>query len=215
MEKAVVIFDLDGTLVDSSSDIAWAANRVLERFGHGVLDEEKIKECIGWGVRPLFESLMKGESAGTIERARLEFLDIYGGRLLVDTALYPGVTATLDAMAEAGKRMAVVTNKPAALTARIVEGLDLSRFFPLVLGGDSLPNKKPHPEPILKVLDTFGAAAREAVFVGDSAVDCRAARAAGTAFIGAAYGFRGRRELEEAGCDAVIDTFPRFLSIVR
>lgn len=202
----LVIFDLDGTLIDSSRDIAWSANMVLHSMGYERLDMEVIKESIGWGVKNLLEKLMPEEAPESIESARLKFLDFYGGHLVVETTIYPGVVETLEYLRSSGKKMAVVTNKPHALSVAILDELKLKGYFGAVLGGDSLPNRKPHPEPVEKVLSLLGVAPSASVIVGDSPVDCEAGRSARVGTVGITYGFRGRKELEGAGCDFIIDS---------
>ncbi|MBI5599659.1 MAG: phosphoglycolate phosphatase [Deltaproteobacteria bacterium] len=205
LRPGLIIFDLDGTLIDSSGDIAWAANRALIDMGQEALDPAVIKAAIGWGVKALFERVMPGESAETIGMAREIFLGYYGGRLMEETVIYPGVMDTLAHFHAKGKKLAVVTNKSIGLTERIMDGLGLRRFFAMVLGGDSVANKKPHPEPLLLVMERLGSAPTETVFVGDSAIDCETGHRAGVWTIGAGYGFRGREELINCGCDMVID----------
>jgi len=210
----LIIFDLDGTLIDSSQDIAWCANRTLAAFGHGEMDPSRIVGHIGWGVKPLLEKLMPEETPERITEARLKFLEIYGEHLVVETTLYPGVVDVLDQFTRLGKKLAVVTNKPEALAAGILEVMKLGGYFRLLLGGDSLPNRKPHPEPIEKAIKDLGAAPERTIVVGDSPVDCEAAKGAGAYAIGAAYGFRGRGELEAAGCDIIIDDFSSLKSVI-
>lgn len=208
METELIIFDLDGTLIDSSEDIAWSANRTLAAMGHSEMEPEEIIGHIGWGVKPLLQKLMPGESEERIAEARLKFLDFYGGHLVIKTRLYHGVEDTVNHFHDAGKKMAVVTNKPFGLADRILDSFGLKRFFPLILGGDSLPNKKPHPEPIEKAIRELSCRPERTAVVGDSPVDCEAGKAAGAYTIGVSYGFRGRGELASAGCDIIVDDFP-------
>lgn len=215
LEIDLIIFDLDGTLIDSSEDIAWAANRTISFYGYGERDTPAIKEHIGWGVKPLLEKLMPGESPEKISEAREKFLEIYGGHLLNNTFMYPGVEATLEHFLRMDKKMAVVTNKPIGLTRRVLDELKIAGCFGMVIGGDSLPNKKPHPEPVENTLKGFAIAPSRAVMVGDSPVDCEAGKAAGTNTIGVSYGFRGRHELEEAGCAMIIDSFSELKDRLR
>ncbi len=211
----LIIFDLDGTLIDSSGDIAWAAKRTLESMGYGPLDTGTVKASIGSGVVSLLSSLMPGEGPESIERARRAFLELYSTRLTVETRLYEGVEETLGFFREKGKLMAIVTNKPIGLTNGIVGALKIGGFFKMVLGGDSLVTKKPRPEPVLKVLGELDSTASGAVFVGDSAIDCEAGRNAGVRTIGAAYGFRGTEELERAGCEFIINTFAELREVLK
>jgi len=210
----LIIFDLDGTLIDSSQDIAWCANRTLESMGYTGKDPAEIVGHIGWGVKPLLEKLMPEESPERITEARLKFLAVYGEHLVVETTLYPGVVDVLDQFTRAGKKLAVVTNKPEGLAAGILEVMKLDGYFRLVLGGDSLPNRKPHPEPIEKAIKELGASPDRTIVVGDSPVDCEAAKGAGAYAIGAAYGFRGKDELVAAGCDIIIDDFSSLKSVI-
>lgn len=211
----LIIFDLDGTLIDSSQDIAWCANRTLESMGYPERDPAEIVGHIGWGVKPLLEKLMPGEAAEKITAARLKFLEFYGGHLVVETTLYPGVVEMLEHFSRGNKKMAVVTNKPAGLAGSILEVLNLKGYFQALLGGDSLPNRKPHPEPIEKVIKDLKAAAGRTIVVGDSPVDCEAAKGAGAFAIGAAYGFRGKEELKASGCDIIVDDVPSLKSVIR
>lgn len=211
----LVIFDLDGTLIDSSQDIAWCANRTLAAFGYKEMDPSEIVGHIGWGVKPLLEKLMPFESDERITAARLKFLEVYGGHLVVETVLYPGVVPVLESFSSLGKKMAVVTNKPEGLATGILEVMKLDGYFKLVLGGDSLPNRKPHPEPIEKAIKDLSVSPERTVVVGDSPVDCEAAKGAGAFAIGAAYGFRGRDELVAAGCDIIVEDFPSLSSVIR
>lgn len=215
LDTDLIIFDLDGTLIDSSEDIAWCANSTLKALGKPEMPMKVIVGHIGWGVRPLLEKLMPDEPTEAINEARGLFMEIYGSRLVVKTAPYPGVRQTLEHFEAAGKKMAIVTNKPVTLAQRILEILKLDPFFKAVLGGDSLQNKKPHPEPIEKVIRDLAAKAERSVIVGDSPVDCEAGKAAGAHTIGAAYGFRSIEELIEAGCDIIVGSFPELKEVIR
>ncbi|MBI5343811.1 MAG: HAD hydrolase-like protein, partial [Deltaproteobacteria bacterium] len=121
MDKELLVFDLDGTLIDSSSDIAWAANRTLDALGYRELSAGFIRENIGWGVRQLLERLMPDEPPDRITKARESFLEFYGTHLVVDTYVYPGVRETLGYFRGLKKKMAVVTNKPEGLARRILD----------------------------------------------------------------------------------------------
>lgn len=212
LEKQLLIFDLDGTLIDSSSDIAAAANRTIESMGYARRGIDEIKADIGWGVKTLLERLMPDEPPERIDAGRRMFLDFYGAHLVVDTYLYPGVDDTLAHFKVLGKKMAVVTNKPVALSERVLYEFNLRGYFLAVVGGDSFANRKPHPEPIEAVLMAAGRSPSEAVLVGDSPIDCEAGRAAGVSTIGVSYGFRSREEL--SGCAIIIDRFDELKRIV-
>lgn len=213
LKAGLIIFDLDGTLVDSSRDIAWSANMTLKSMGYDERGLEAIKEHVGWGVKSLLERLMPREDADSIEAARIKFLEFYGSHLTVDSRLYPGVVETLSFFESRGKKMAVVTNKPEGLSIRVLEELNLSGYFQMLVGGDSLPNKKPHPEPIEKVLSALNS--HPAVIVGDSPTDCEAGKGAGIGTIGVTYGFRPKEELEKAGFDIIVGSFPELKQVIE
>ncbi|MBI5491581.1 MAG: HAD-IA family hydrolase [Deltaproteobacteria bacterium] len=213
LKAGLIIFDLDGTLVDSSRDIAWSANMTLKSMGYDERGLEAIKEHVGWGVRSLLEKLMPREGAERIEEARLKFLEFYSSHLTVDTHIYPGVKETLSFFNSKGKKMAVVTNKPEGLSGRVLAELNLSGYFQMLVGGDSYPNKKPHPEPVEKVLSALGSG--PAIIVGDSPTDCEAGKGAGIRAIGVSYGFRPKEELERAGFDLIVGRFTELKEVIE
>ncbi|MDD5435828.1 MAG: HAD-IA family hydrolase [Nitrospira sp.] len=213
-KTGLLIFDLDGTLIDSSDDIAWAANKALLYLGEDEKDVGVVKENIGWGVKILFERLMPGASEDKISAARGKFIEYYWEHLNVNTVFYPGVPETLKYLREAEKKMAIVTNKQIKFTERILEELAVREMFDMVLGGDSLPNRKPHPEPVEKVISTLGVKREEAVFVGDSPADCEAGKGAGIFTIGVEYGFRDKEDLSSAGFDLLIKKFSDLRGII-
>lgn len=215
MDVDLIIFDLDGTLIDSSEDIAWAVNRVLADLGHGKVDSVKVKEGIGWGVKSLLGKMMPGEGEDQIEYARTKFLEYYWGHSVVSTYLYPGVKETIEYFDQKDTKMAVVTNKPVKFSEKILLEFDLLRYFSVILGGDSVSNRKPHPEPVERVVKSTGVTRERSVIVGDSPVDCEAGKRAGIATIGVEYGFRSRKELEDAGCDVIIKEFKELKNILR
>lgn len=200
----LVIFDLDGTLIDSSDDIAWSANRSLAFMGYEERDVEVIKENIGWGVKVLLQRLMPDEGEEGIHTARGKFIEYYWEHLNVKTSLYPGVPDILKYLKGLNKKMAVVTNKQIKFSEKILEELAIRDMFDVVLGGDSLANRKPHPEPVEKVISTLSAEKEKTVIVGDSPADCEAGKGAGIYTIGVEYGFRHRSDLIAAGFDVLI-----------
>ncbi len=214
MDKELIIFDLDGTLIDSSGDIAWVTNRLLAETGREVMAEDDIKACIGWGVKMLLEQVMPGEGPEALEKARIRFLQIYDHHLVVDTTLYEGVLDALRIFKEKGKKLAVVSNKPVGLTAGILEEFGIRKYFGSVLGGDSLKVRKPSPEPLIHVMNELNCAPEQSVMVGDSPVDCEAGKAAGMATIGALYGFRPEEELRRAAPDILVKDFKELTSIL-
>jgi phosphoglycolate phosphatase len=209
----LVVFDLDGTLVDSSRDLTTAVNATLGRLDPRApeLPHAQVRSFIGDGARLLLSrSLAAAGLPHTPEEAVPVFLEAYAGCLLDSTRLYPGIAEALDALA--GRALAVLTNKPGALSRRLLEGLGVASLFRQVLGGDEIV-RKPDPSGLLRLLEANGVPAGAAVMVGDSSNDVRTARAAGVASIGVSWGFDTERLLA-AGPDRLIERpveLPRLL----
>jgi phosphoglycolate phosphatase len=184
------VFDLDGTLVDSLRDITDAANALLVSCGAAPIAEERIGGMVGEGAATL---VARAFTASGVERpadALSQYLALYDERLLTHTRPYEGIPTLLEALG-ARAALAVLTNKPIASTRRILDGLDLARHFPsdAVLGGDGPFARKPDPAALLHLVARAKANAPATVMVGDSAIDWRTARAAGTRVCLARYGF--------------------------
>jgi phosphoglycolate phosphatase len=147
-----VLLDLDGTLIDSARDLTEALNRLLAEQGLRAVDLDETRAMIGDGARVLLERALArtGGDAGTASDLLPRFLEIYGADASRHTRPYPGVVETLDGLKAAGLRLAVVTNKPEAATRSILADLALDRFMEAVVGGDTLPQRKPHPAPCSK-----------------------------------------------------------------
>ena len=188
----LVVFDLDGTLIDSIGDIASAANQSLvEAYGEGArLSHDVVRGFVGHGARLLIERCVAAaqEPAADVARVFERFLAIYGSRLTETTRLYPGMSDALDRI-EATSRLAVLTNKPGGMSRTIVKDLGLAGRFVAVIGGDDLPSKKPDPEGLLKIAADAGVCPEETAMVGDSAVDIRTARNAGAIAVGVSWGY--------------------------
>jgi phosphoglycolate phosphatase len=190
----LLVFDLDGTLIDSSLDLATSVNAAREHLGMPPLAHEQVFGFIGHGAPMLVRrSLGPGASDGEVEQALAFFRAHYGEHLLDNTHPYPGVREALEALEAAGfasgsRAMAVLTNKPAGFSEAILEGLGLRRFFRRVYGGESFERKKPDPVGVQTLLGEFGAAPREAMVVGDSEIDVQTARNAGAWACGVTYG---------------------------
>jgi phosphoglycolate phosphatase len=186
----MVAFDLDGTLVDSATDIATSANELVTARGGEPIELDAISLMVGDGAgvlvtRALHAAGLPTDSPGALQ----QFLDIYARRLLESTIEYPGMRATLALLAPR-VRMVVLTNKPLAHSERVLAGLGLREFFSEVIGGDDPRGRKPDPSTLLAVI---GSEPGGAVYVGDSPVDWLTAQNAGTAFAWARYGFGARR----------------------
>lgn len=210
-----VLFDLDGTLVDSAADLQATLNRLLSEAGLQSLSLDQVKAMIGDGVAKLVERafIATGGDLSHVEAATQRFLALYEGNAAAFTVAYPGVRDTLLHLHDKGFVLAVVTNKPFAATQEILEALDLARFFSVVVGGDSTARRKPHPDPILKALADSGMKADEAIMVGDNYHDVEAAHAAGVKAIIVTYGY-SHRSPSETGADHVVDNLSEILHIV-
>lgn len=186
----LIVFDLDGTLVDSRHDIARAANALLESSGAAALPEETIGRMVGDGAGTLVARAFAGAGRPAPPDALDRFMMLYDERLLDYTRPYPHIPEVLAAL---GRRaaLAVLTNKPLAATRRVLDGLDLARHFPAdrVVGGDGPLPRKPDPAGLRHLAEVTGAPPAEVVLVGDSAIDWRTSRAAGARVCLARYGF--------------------------
>jgi phosphoglycolate phosphatase len=201
------LFDLDGTLINSRSDITNSLNFALARMNMPFLPESRIADFVGDGVQKLIERAVReitgneAENSAVQEGIRL-FKEEYEEHLLDHTCLCSNVREALDNLSWA--EFAVVTNKPEGFSRRILEGLGIGDRFSVILGGDSIQNRKPDPESLLKAMDLCKAAPSETVMVGDSAVDIQAGKAAGVTTCGILGGFRPAGELESSECDLII-----------
>jgi phosphoglycolate phosphatase len=190
MNRFALVFDLDGTLVDSVPDLQAALNRVLTEIGRRSLGATEVRSMVGDGVAALVERGMAA-TGGTdgLEAARARFLALYEAEPAVRTRPYPGVAETLAGLRAAGCRLAVCTNKPQAASLGVLAGVGLAPFFDAVLGGDALPWRKPDPRHLLAAVEALGARPEEAAMIGDNENDHDAAKAAGIPVLLMRYGY--------------------------
>jgi phosphoglycolate phosphatase len=201
-----VLFDLDGTLVDSASDIAEALNRSLEALGHARVAEATVRGWIGEGVRQLVATGLRHAGDGRPPASVMEdFMVHYRACLLRSPVLYPGVVEGLAQLHGRGVPMAICTNKPQALVPPLLQHLGIDGFFAAIVGGDSLPQRKPDPAPLLHLADVLGVVPQRCLMVGDSATDRDAAVAAGMPVALVRYGYPRQLDLESAGAIALLD----------
>ena len=187
----LVIFDLDGTLIDSKLDLAHAVNATRAHMGMGPLDHELIYSYVGNGAPVLMRRALGPEASDLdVQRALEFFLAYYREHKLDFTTLYPGVLGALEELRSAEVRMAVLTNKPVNISKAILDGLAVGRFFFQVYGGNSFEQKKPHPMGVDALLAESDVARDRAVMVGDSSVDIQTARNASIAAVGCTWGFQ-------------------------
>lgn len=203
MKYKAVLFDMDGTLLDTLADMAAAVNHILSVHGYPLRTVEEVRAFVGNGARKLMERALPPDVTGDAFEALLEeYRQWYEAHACVKTAPYPGVPAVLAALHRAGVRCAVVSNKPDGATRELA-----AQFFPgLPAFGqqDGIP-AKPAPDMVYHALAELGVEASAAAYVGDSEVDVALARNAGLPLVAVSWGFRGREALEEAGAALVVD----------
>lgn len=209
----LLIFDLDGTLIDSKKDLAIAVNAARAEMGLPPIEEERVNSYVGNGAPVLIRRALGPEaSAADVQRALVFFLDYYGEHKLDFTRPYPGVREALDRLRQDGVRMAVLTNKPVRVSQAILDGLGLDHFQ-RVYGGNSFEQKKPDPIGLTTLLDELSVAPEDAMMVGDSAVDVRTARNAGINACGVTYGFQPETLAQEPP-DILVDRMEELAEIV-
>ena len=191
----VLIFDLDGTLIDSKLDLALSVNAARAQSHLAPLDHEEIFSYVGQGAPMLIRGSLGAEASDSdVERALAYFLDYYRAHMLDHTVPYPGVREGLDLLS--GRAMVVLTNKPVRFSRAILEGLGLAHHFRYVYGGNSFERKKPDPMGVEVLLRDLEAAPQEAMIVGDSEIDVLTARNSGTWSCGVTYGLGSKRLAE-------------------
>jgi len=209
----LLVFDLDGTLVDSKEDLANAVNVALESFDLPPLPHPTIYSYVGDGASALIRRALPPERAGQLPEVLDRFLAYYRRHLLDTTRAYPGVIGELRKWAGIYP-MAVLTNKGVEMSREILAGLSLDGYFFEVLGGDSFRTKKPDPEGLLHILRMAGVEAEDAIMIGDSGNDVQAGRAAGAVTCGVTYGL-GASGFAEHPPDFTVDRFPDLFTRIR
>ena len=207
----LLIFDLDGTLIDSLPDLTDATNDMRSSFGLAPLSPEQVRRLVGQGARSLVERALPGAAPGEVEEGLQRFLGYNLAHIADKTRPYPGVIETLRALKVLGYPLCVLSNKNVALCREVLSRLGIGEFFPTVFGADSLPFRKPSPEPVLALLREFGVTARECVLIGDSINDVAAGQGAGVWTVGCSYGYGDHSEL--VGADYRVGDFPSLLSL--
>ncbi len=202
-----VLFDLDGTLLDTAPDLAYALNRVLEEQGLAAMPYEQIRPKVSHGAKALVKLGFNLEPEN--ERyapLRQRLLDIYRANLARETQLFPGMDSVLTAIERQGLNWGVVTNKPAWLTDPLLHMLGLSKRAACVVSGDTTGNSKPHPEPMLHACQQVGSRPQQAIYIGDAPRDIEAGRNAGLRTLVALFGYLEPHDRPESwGADGSIE----------
>jgi phosphoglycolate phosphatase len=201
-----VLFDLDGTLIDSAPDLAGAANDLRQAHGLPPMSFHELRPMVGAGARGMVGAAF-GVAPGheRFEALRDDFLARYEQRMLLATRVFAAMEPVLEALAAAGLPWGIVTNKASRFAEPVVRGLGLDRRAATLVCGDTTPHSKPHPAPLQEAARRLGQAADQCIYVGDDLRDVQAGRAAGMPALAAAWGYLGRGEAIEAwGADAVL-----------
>jgi phosphoglycolate phosphatase len=207
LTDATIVFDLDGTLVDTAPDLTNALNDVLTRRGHAAVALETIRGSVGLGARVMIEeALHRAGKTDDVDVMLADFLVHYEENIAAESRPFPGAVAALDALADAGARLAICTNKREYLSLKLLSDLDLRHYFQGVAGRDSFAVSKPDPGHLTQTIARAGGDPARAVMIGDSVVDLRAAKGAGVPSILVSFGYAADC-LEGLAPDAVIDHF--------
>lgn len=208
MKIRLIIFDLDGTLVNSIADVTNALNYAVGPYGFETLTVKKTASLVGEGITSLIGKLLAEKETDLHPVVLKRFLDYYTEHLTDFTVPYPGVRETLEMLAN--YRKSVISNKREDLSRRLLENLGLSGYFDIIWGSDSVPEKKPSPAPVLEMLKKLSCGPDEAVMVGDSNYDIEAGKSAGVKTVAVSYGYRDVSFLIDA--DVIIDNMKDLLS---
>lgn len=208
----MVMIDVDGTMVDSVPDLAYCVDEMMRKLQLPVRGEHAVRDWVGNGVERLVRRALVGQLNGEPDEALFQraypiFLDLYQVNTSQRSRLYPGVEEGLEYLLQRGMKLGCVTNKAAQFTEPLLRDLGLHDKFEIIISGDTLPKKKPDPMPLLHGAEFFGKDASEALLLGDSVSDVKAARAAGFAVVCVSYGYNHGQDISSANPDAVIDSF--------
>jgi phosphoglycolate phosphatase len=215
----LVMFDLDGTLVDTAPDLAWSIDFTLEQLNLPARGEDKVRAWIGSGIegvmkRALTNNFNGQPDATLLEQALSIFMQSYYDNIHVRGSIYPGVLEVLNYLQTNDFKIACVTNKGSRFTNKLLTELELIETFGLIVSGDTLPVKKPEPEPLLHTTAHFQVSTDAALMVGDSITDINAARAAGIQVLGVSYGYNKGQDIRLMDVDAVVDNIVDLTTLI-
>ncbi|HEY3176544.1 MAG TPA: HAD-IA family hydrolase [Candidatus Polarisedimenticolia bacterium] len=212
-----IVFDLDGTLIDSYEAIAESLNEAMSRLGRSPLPLERVRKMVGRGLETLMARALgvdEEAGAGLIAEGVAAFRRRYDEICVDKTRMLPGVAPTLTTLRQRGYRMSVATNKPSYFATRLLDALGVGQCFDVVLGPDLVARQKPHPEMVLAALAAMHLTPSEAVYVGDMEIDVETARAAGVRVVVLPTGSSDLASLRAAGADFVLASFPALLDLL-
>jgi len=215
----MILIDVDGTLVDSVPDLAFCVDEMMRRLGRPTHGEDAVRNWVGNGVERLVRRALTGQLDGEpsdedFERAYPLFLDLYAENTSKRSVLYPGVREGLDYMKSQGYQLGCVTNKAGQFTIPLLRDLGIHDEFGIIVAGDTLPVKKPDPQPLLHAAAHFGVDAADSLMIGDSKSDVTAARAAGFQIICMSYGYNHGEDIRNYSPDAVIDSMAELPGLI-
>ena len=207
----MVLIDVDGTLVDSVPDLAYCVDEMMLAIGQQAYGEDKVREWVGNGVERLVRRALIGKLDGEPEEALFDkaypiFMELYAENTCKRSSLYPGVKEALDYLVASKVKLGCVTNKAAQFTIPLLKELGIHDLFSIVISGDTLEKKKPDPMPLLHGAEFFKVKPENALMLGDSISDVKAARAAGFQIICMSYGYNHGVDIRESNPDAVVDS---------
>ncbi len=211
MPIGLIMFDLDGTLVDTVQDITNALNYALKLHNIKTLSVNQTKKMLGEGVTRLVDKVLPVDKSYLKAEVMKIFLEYYAQHLTDNSREYPHVRETLEKFY--GTKKAVISNKREALSKTLLEKLNLSKYFNLVIGSDTAGERKPSPIPVLYVISKMGTTPEESIVIGDSYYDIKAGKRAGTKTVAVTYGYQSKKLL--IGADYLIDDFRELLSLIQ
>ncbi len=216
----MILIDVDGTLVDSVPDLAFCVDEMMKRLGRPEHGESKVRDWVGNGVERLVRRALIGQLDGEPEEADFQraypiFLELYAVNTSQRSLLYPGIREGLDYLKQQGYRLGCVTNKASQFTLPLLRDLGIHDEFEIIVAGDSLPKKKPDPLPLLHAAEQLGVKPEQAMMIGDSQSDVKAARAAGFQIVCMSYGYNHGEDIRSYHPDAVIDSLTEIRSILE
>jgi len=206
----MILIDVDGTLVDSVPDLTYCVDEMMKALGRPAQGEANVRNWVGNGVERLVQRALIGRLDGEpaeadYRKAYPVFLELYAENTSKRSRLYPGVREGLDYLTAAGYQLGCVTNKAARFTEPLLHDLGVADHFSIIISGDTLPQKKPDPAPLLHAARFFGVGPDRALMIGDSVSDVKAARAAGFQIVCMSYGYNHGEDIRKSSPDAVID----------